>query len=1198
MAITVDTLKFFKSERMTDYINGGGKMTANEILLSEKNAIFDDVSDVDRAAGDVSVRKVFAAVTSSDTDKYLDAGVAICKAPEDISVGVLLTSTGNHYDTRADIQAYIENYLVPGPSGAWNVYGKQMVGSLVVSVFCRPSDAPPKISTTLLLTQYTSTTQQTVAYQQYIRITRIISNDTQVFIDSEGKEFTRRVILLEISEPLRDTYDGIAITRADGVKGIAGLNICLIAQGAKYSGIRPLAAAAALGALTAQVDSIYSRIVPTAQSEIILADRPPASNADVIVPAGDVFSFATALLLTANTTLRTYTAFIPQSLSISVSGGTLTDDGGKLKAGGNVIGTVDYANGLVRFGANSPTYSGSKTVSFTPGSLISQTADSAAIYVAEESRLLSYVKTLAPKPAPGTLVVSYLSLGGWYDLRDAGNGILAGVSENYGNGSIDYSTGTVSLTLGALPDIGSAIIFSWGSSGNIAPRAVLDARDIKPEIVVENAVLRDLYAGTDRSLTVGGTAYAFDEYGGGAVGSFHYADFDRIILFPPTLLAAGTPIEISWTTRATYENRTGEITPDSINDGVVSLIIPAADYVAGTLMISAVVPAVANKNVSSTQPRSIAIDLADLKDWDGITDGLTDRGGWQNTNPIAMIIGSGEISISIPASSSRTINETVWVPGEVQTYKQELQEISSGNWQWVTVATTVAAEVLAFDDVENTAVIGAETKFYYRYCAQTDIGGDACTATLVTPPMIGFPTVDESPINRGGQIAPGLLYGVGAERFYEQGGNLYRMGDDAQVGSINSGTGYITLTSWGVGASKLTVYAQNSYETSVRRSWLVFRTAAAPIAVGSFQGHVTIDNGETLTFSADARGEITGSKASRVCRGRIDYQTGVVSMDFWNTQPYVSPCPVLIGSMRYNAVSYTNLPLDSSLIGLDPVRLPSDGRVPIFRNGQLVLVHNTRTKTAASLSPTQEINCEQVRLYRVMIADQEKRRLPSSFYSVNRELGVITMAADLDLSEFEAPYSIHYTIADMAVIKDADLSGRLALTKALSHNYPKDNSWVSGIHYIGTMQARYTNLFAQAAWTSVWSSTRIGDAPLAQYNDVAYPLTLTNEGAYPDRYLVRFTSSILFQVVGENQGIIGGGNITEDCEPINSLTGQPLLKIDCRGWGSGWATGNCLRFDVVAANYPIDLIRAIQPSQPHEGMDGVELLFLGNVEAA
>ena len=101
MTISVADLKFYQSERMTDNSDGGGQMTANEIVTGGTHQIFDGVTDTDRALGDVSIRKVYSAVTSANTDKYLDAGVALFKAPADPAVSVALFTTGDFYDERA-----------------------------------------------------------------------------------------------------------------------------------------------------------------------------------------------------------------------------------------------------------------------------------------------------------------------------------------------------------------------------------------------------------------------------------------------------------------------------------------------------------------------------------------------------------------------------------------------------------------------------------------------------------------------------------------------------------------------------------------------------------------------------------------------------------------------------------------------------------------------------------------------------------------------------------------------------------------------------------------------------------------------------------------------------------------------------------------------------------------------------------------
>jgi hypothetical protein len=300
----------------------------------------------------------------------------------------------------------------------------------------------------------------------------------------------------------------------------------------------------------------------------------------------------------------------------------------------------------------------------------------------------------------------------------------------------------------------------------------------------------------------------------------------------------------------------------------------------------------------------------------------------------------------------------------------------------------------------------------------------------------------------------------------------------------------------------------------------------------------------------------------------------------------------------YNAVAQTTLPPDSNLLGINAARLPVDGKGLIFNVGRLALVHHTASFAASSLSPTQVLDCGRVRLYRVAIDDHDGKRLPASFYTVDRIAGMVTMAADLNLTGYSSPYAVSHTVADLARIVATDINGTLNFNKALSHVYPEDVSRVSGVLYVGTLQARITGLFAQTTWTNVWSDSRIGDAPLAQYNNVQYPIVVSNAGAYPDRFLIKFTSATAFQVIGENLGLIGVGDINNNCAPINVLTGVAYFSINYHGWGSGWATGNCLRFNLVGASYPVDVIRAVQPSDPSGlDVDSVELLLIGNVDA-
>ena len=80
-----------------------------------------------------------------------------------------------------------------------------------------------------------------------------------------------------------------------------------------------------------------------------------------------------------------------------------------------------------------------------------------------ENRGFVWVMTLAPIPSPGTLRVAYRANDAWYVLADQGGGVLSGADSSYGSGTLNFSTGTVTLTTGALPDPESDILYAWAT---------------------------------------------------------------------------------------------------------------------------------------------------------------------------------------------------------------------------------------------------------------------------------------------------------------------------------------------------------------------------------------------------------------------------------------------------------------------------------------------------------------------------------------------------------------------------------------------------------------------------------------------------------------------------------------------------------------------------------------------------------------
>ena len=57
MPIETNNLVLYKSERLTDTPDGGGKYSGQVVVDGESNNLFPDVSELDRTMGRVSLRK-------------------------------------------------------------------------------------------------------------------------------------------------------------------------------------------------------------------------------------------------------------------------------------------------------------------------------------------------------------------------------------------------------------------------------------------------------------------------------------------------------------------------------------------------------------------------------------------------------------------------------------------------------------------------------------------------------------------------------------------------------------------------------------------------------------------------------------------------------------------------------------------------------------------------------------------------------------------------------------------------------------------------------------------------------------------------------------------------------------------------------------------------------------------------------------
>jgi hypothetical protein len=476
---------------------------------------------------------------------------------------------------------------------------------------------------------------------------------------------------------------------------------------------------------------------------------------------------------------------------------------------------------------------------------------------------------------------------------------------------------------------------------------------------------------------------------------------------------------------------------------------------------------------------------------------------------------------------------------------------------------------------------------------------EALEETVEALPLI----IDINP-NSADPVVPGsVLFQIGSAAnpstylYYDRNGVIYRNMDPStgagiRAGTINYATGRVTLDEFtnGNSAAAVKVLSCITKQGSITVTEVHFRTAGAPIRPGSLYIQGALVDGTELNAQADMSGEILTDHIN----GSVDAETGIVHLAFGRfvvaagheSEPWYDPSlletdgtiwvPVAFSteSLMYGCAVYSYLPIDPDLVGIDPVRLPSDGRVPIVTEGDVIVIHNTDTDTLPSgLTAGQIIQLSRDNLSLVELYDADSDYVSANLYTVNLPLGRVTMADPLNLAGYTEPLVALHRREDRCLAVDVQITGAIAVAAGVTHDYPVEGSYVSSALRFGDLAAKVTNLFDQKTWTNIWSDTLIGDPCTWNFNDVNYPPVVTDKGAIRERWLLKFDTIDHFLFIGEKIGQIAAGYITVDFAPINPATGVPYLFIDYRAWGAGQAVGNCLRMNTSACAAPIQIVR-------------------------
>lgn len=1190
MAITAPDIKLLESERMADTTDGGGRRTSRVIPDGVAGNIFPKVSRLDSVYGRVNLRKVYGAVQTADVDTYAGSHVVITDAPDNDKIHCTLFSTASEFDTRTAARDRIESYVTVGPESRMVLLGRQLAGQQSVVAYQREEEPLPEIGEVLCLS---SEAGSVVTAQQYVRV-QTVDSEIRTFTEPLGGnyiDFKRRVITIGTGVSLRYEFNGPENpSQSSLITRPSKLRSTTVVDAARYFGIKPLAIAAAQGDLEVTVSSVYTPIVPTTNRETPLSNVTMGGVVNMVPAKAGTITDSVAW--SAGVTRYTSRPITPGTLTGSGWPGVTDDKKGRLFKSGDVDATVDYENGVIT--VVSSNISGTAVLTYTPAGVATQTAQTIDEPITISNRGTVYTFTLNPLPAPGTAYVDYRALGKWYRLRDTGAGELAGGDAAYGVGSVNYVTGAVVLTLGALPDVGSSVLLGWGSPVHYEIRA--DGTSDAGTAVKQTITLPDTPIAADSlSLTYTSNAVQYTATdnaagvitGNGITGTVNYST---------------GKVELSYTTRL----------PDANTQ--------VAFAYTQTVPVNPLLEVVK----SLSQAASANIALGTPVSTNSFNGSIPFSGGGLSANVYVKDNGAG---LLVAVGGQKLAGSTGQAEDSTLSGDQVVGTINYSTGDLVINAGISAT----FNKYYNRlgGPIDNSAGYWYASNATLTVGGGAAnygwtdsgvsSSGSATTHNAAFTT---SPIRVDltntitSRIVPGSLrFSAGGKTYIDRNGSLYTdvsnlTGAGTLAGTVDYETGSASLTTWTNGAAlALSISAALMTFGNYTATTAFFRTAGSPIRPGSIYVQVTSESGTLLTATSDANGTLTGAKIS----GTTDQDTGVVRLAFgsmvaaagneaewWYDADNVvagqiyKPEPIIPSTLTYNAVVLANLPLNADILGLDPVRLPVDGRVPIYRPADVVVIHNTGSFTLPNPVVANAVyNVGRTNLSEVWLVDQAGVKVDADQYIYNLTAGTVTMGAALTLTGLVQPLIAKHRVEDLALLSDVQINGQLTLSAPLSRAYGTD-SFVSSAILFGDMNARVENVFDLLSFTA-WSNVA-GTQSNAQFNDIDYPIEVLNNGSLGERWRISFTSATAFQVIGENLGVITTGTTAADCSPANALTGNPYFVIRAAGWGSGWSAGNQLRFNTIGAAAPIWIARTVLPGATLEG-DSFSLQCRGDVDA-
>ena len=1018
--LTQQDLQIYPSQRLTDTPDGGGLMVGTP-LTGEDNEVFPPVSDVDRTMGSFDARLLYPGVLRPDSEPLYGAHFIISEPPKAGNVSFLAFKARNYGEKRADIMPRIEAYSVPTVESRMTLLGLHQAGVRMVVAYQRTEAPLPKVGERYCLEMRETTGQKRLVRSQYFRIADLESEIRTFEIVTAGntvKEIQRRVVKMEIYNPLTDDYEGLK----SPVEGHHGSGVSIletqVSDSATYYGVRPVAEAIKEGATSVAVDTVYEKLVPTSTVETAYADEYPVAAEAWVASGAERAVLRTTSPVRGDIWLEH--PVIPGTVKIQ---GWTDDAQGRLTRNGEVV-QIDYRRGLIQ---SFPSVS-SLTVNAVPGAVQTAARHSTYIEIKDTNQGTQWAPFLQPAPMRGSLIVSFMALGVWYTLRDNGNGILID-NDGKSAGTVETS-GSAVLSLPAMPDVGSNLVFAWAAE---TAYQTFDGERAGTDSVAQSANAAAHYpAQPVGEIKPGSFSLSWEENGVKKTArdngkGYLEGDVSGHVWYSGGFASVGT----------------------AINAGVVK--VAWQKYTDPVVTITEVADFYKTVNFAAGRiaPGSLTLQ----------TDLLLSVQGVKKTRfKINGLHGGGNFESAIYDSVGATIGITVSDNGAggLMMGGNLLDGASVDYATGRIVLPADSIKVFAFGYHDTVAQISSGAK-------PINIGGEEYQISNFSASFQGlkavfrpsesvraFERVETVPtmsfnVLRGGYagsraVENTWVFDADGVKLIERDGRIYKdfdhkTGTGTVVGAVNAQTGKITISDESVDPMKIKITAGIVAKPQLPIDNYVGRAPAAPMKPESFTVYCkdTDEEGQerVLVGRSGSDGEITGDFS-----GNINYETGFFSID---REDGFDP-----ESLRFNCVTQDNIPLDSSIIGIDSVRLPADGRVPVFRKGDMVVIGNRiKQELGSAFTGGQTVQLDRRNCDRICLVDAKGKHVLAEKYSYNLADGTITFAEPLDLSDYTYPLTAAMAWEEENRITGVDISGRLKLQFAVSRDYPQESTYVS-----------------------------------------------------------------------------------------------------------------------------------------------------------